>query len=191
MDTARQLLEVLERMIDERILKILKTKEELEFLPEKLRPRDFATMEYAMARNGRIETHEWEKILQTWHGRNFSFARTQSSLSMSLTRLESVEAIEEIGTGVGGSRIFEITPIGRIYLDRGIKKLHSQKPSPNSHAPWSSEDDLRLRENVKPYRNGVYEEIPNSEIVQWARDLGRSKNAIRARIRMKIDGEKK
>ena len=149
--------------------------------PIVLKPRDIATLDFAK-KKGDIITSQWDEILDYWSKRDFSFAKTQSSVSLVFSKLLKVGALKEIESFRGGSRILRLSSIGESYLEQGTKRLQSQKKNPNSHQPWLEGRDKILWDDVRPYRDPVYSEIPNGKIVEWAKREGRSNNAIRSRI---------
>ena len=148
-----------------------------------LKPREVATLGFVKSTDSNeISSSQWEDILDHWRDGGFSYAKTQASVSLVLSRLVDVGALREIDrSGFGGSRTFRLTGIGEALFNKGNKRLLSQKKNPNSHQPWSPEMDRTLLENVRKNRNS-YGQIANSMISRWAKKEGRSNNAIRSRI---------
>jgi len=148
-----------------------------------LKPREVATLGFVKSTDSNeISSSQWEDILDHWRDGGFSYAKTQASVSLVLSRLVDVGALREIDrSGFGGSRTLRLTGIGDALFKKGNKRLLSLKKNPNSHQPWSPEMDRILLENAREHRNS-HGHIPKAMTSKWAKREGRSNNAIISRI---------
>lgn len=193
-DTLREVLRELERC--KGIIRGLLDSESEAFKDKTrtLNLRELATLKFVQAEgevDGEVSSSEWESILGYWRVGGVSYAKTQASVSLVLTELMRIGALEEIdGSGASGSRIMQITSEGIALLEQGMPRLEKsnkrakRKGVQRTHERWTSEDDLRLLESAKKYRLNFDFPIiiPEEEIAEWAVHHKRSKWAITSRI---------
>ena len=89
----------------------------------------------------------------------------------------------------------KVTPLGLFLLDveppeRNTEAKRVKGNIEHSHEPWLPEDDRKLLALIRDHRLPIHRDIPSSLINEWARDYGRTRGAIRSRIKKYDDHEK-